>query len=166
MIQRHWRGIEARSRVSAQLEMELLALQAEDDDHLSYCGGPPDDDSTDETADETLVDGATAERTESDALFAQLEAEAEAEIAAVRASRMHFSPHTHSFQLYKSGCALWRTHAQSLSHPPISPYNTESSLWSQELLQEQAGPEGDGADDGTCTVAYQRDVTIYHSVQF
>lgn len=96
MIQRHWRGIEARSRVSAQLEMELLALQAEDDDHLSYCGGPPDDDSTDETADETLVDGATAERTESDALFAQLEAEAEAEIAAVRASRMHFSPtHTH-----------------------------------------------------------------------
>ena len=39
-------------------------------------------------------------------------------------------------------------------------------LGSQELLQEQAGPEGDGADDGTRTVAYQRDVTIYHSVQF
>ena len=39
-------------------------------------------------------------------------------------------------------------------------------LGSHELLQEQAGPEGDGADDGTRTVAYQRDVTIYHSVQF
>ena len=117
MIQRHWRGIEARSRVSAQLEMELLALQAEDDDHLSYCGGPPDDDSTDETADETLVDGATAERTESDALFAQLEAEAEAEIAAVRASRMHFSP-PHTLILTIQKWLRLVAHTRTIALPP------------------------------------------------
>ena len=104
MIQKHWRGIEARSRVSAQLEMELVALQAE-----------ADEDSTDESADEIVVGGATAERTASDVLFTQLEAEAEAEIAAVRASRMHFSL-SHSFHHTKHKCPVAHTGFRSRNH--------------------------------------------------
>ena len=71
MIQKHWRGADGRSRVSAQLEREVLALQAE-------AAGENADDATDEIV---AVDN-TASRTESEVLFAQMEARVEAEVAA------------------------------------------------------------------------------------
>ena len=74
-IQKHWRGVEGRSRVSAQLEMEMLALQVEAE-------AEAENGTADDSTDEMVASGAAAPRTESEVLFAQMEAKAEAEVAA------------------------------------------------------------------------------------